>query len=274
MLSLPLLTAFGFATARASSADCYPRLLLSAFLAINAICQGYQRNSSCCLPLSALLAVTDAICLGYECYPSLCLPLSALLALSTIRLSYECHPSHRLPSRPILPSKLSNLLAIFPLLHSDIRAVPTADSCSWIFSPLFPLLLWNSSRIFRRFSPSPTDFCFSCRQRHPSGLSTQFLLLPTAFGSSRRYQSHLSGLSSPTPTSVQGYQRQPQFRAINANLSSGLLTPTSVQGYQRQPQFRAINANLSSGLSTPTSVQGYQRQHQFRAINANLSSGL
>jgi hypothetical protein len=93
------------APARASSADFHPRLPLSAFLAVNAIRQGYQRNSFCCLPLSALLATTNAICLGYQCYPSLSEPLSALLAGSTIFLGYDCHPLHCLPFSALLTVK-------------------------------------------------------------------------------------------------------------------------------------------------------------------------
>jgi hypothetical protein len=158
----------------------------------NAICQGYQRNFSSCLPLSALLAATSAICLSYQCYSSLCLPLSALLAIRATDFFLCCRlflpstpsvsainatppaayrfrlfsplptPSVRainaipasayrfrlyLPSAPsveamntiprtayrfwqFLPLQLSNLLALFPLLHSDLRAVPPADDCS------------------------------------------------------------------------------------------------------------------------------------------------
>jgi hypothetical protein len=93
------------ATACASSSEYYPRLPLSAFLALNAICQGYQRNSYCCLPLSALFAATDAICLGFQCYPSLSLPLSVVLAVSAICLGYECYPSHCLPFSVLLAVK-------------------------------------------------------------------------------------------------------------------------------------------------------------------------
>jgi hypothetical protein len=155
--------------------------------------------------------------------------------------------------RQFLPSKLSTLLALFPLLHSDLRAVPPVDDCSLLFSPfsplllcnsshisssdfhprlpfrlllpstpsvkainaippaayrfrlfsplptpsvratnalhpsvycfrpspLSPLLICNSSRVLRRLLPSLTAFSFSRRQRHLSGLSTQFLPLPT-----------------------------------------------------------------------------------------------
>jgi hypothetical protein len=179
--------------------------------------------------------------------------------------------------QPFLPSQLSHLLAIFPLLHSDLRAVPPADdSLAYRFrlflpsTPLPPLALlhaFGSSRHpslrcsatarassadfhprlpLSAFLPSPpsvrainaippaayrfrlfpryprhlsglsmlsslciplsallaiqaTDFCFavgfSCPQRHPSEPSTQFLPLLTAFGSSRHYRRHLSGLS-------------------------------------------------------------------------------
>jgi hypothetical protein len=111
---LPPMTAPGFsshfpvccsATARASSADLHPRLPLSAFLAITAICQGFQRNSSRCLPLSALFAATAAICQVYQCYPSLCLPLPSLLAVSTIFLGYACHLSRSLPLSALLAVK-------------------------------------------------------------------------------------------------------------------------------------------------------------------------
>jgi hypothetical protein len=93
------------ATACASSAEFHSRFPLSAFLAVNAICQCYQRNSYCCLPLSALLAATDAICLGFQCYPSLSLPLSVVLAVSAICLGYECYPSHCLPFSVLLAVK-------------------------------------------------------------------------------------------------------------------------------------------------------------------------
>jgi hypothetical protein len=195
-------------SSRVSPSDFHPRLPLSPFLAVNAICQGYQCYSSLCLPLSALLAIraTDFLLrcrLFLPSTPSVRAINAIPPAAYRFRLFLPSPPSVRainaippsayrfrlcLPSAPsvramnaiprtayrfrtFLPSnKLSNLLAICPLLHSDLRAVPPADDCSWIFSPLSPLLLCNSSRVFRRFLPSLTAFGFTCSQRHLSGL--------------------------------------------------------------------------------------------------------
>jgi hypothetical protein len=200
------------ATACASSAEFHSRFPLSAFLAVNAICQCYQRNSYCCLPLSALLAATNAICLGFQCYPSLSLPLSVVLAVSAIRQGYECHPSLCLPFSALLavtafdsschlpsaalgsPSRSSRrrlLLAFLATLPSaalqQLARLPPIFTLAYRFRLSLPSTpsvrainaIPSAAYRFRLFSPLPTPSVWAINAIPPSAYRFR-LYLPSA----------------------------------------------------------------------------------------------